>query len=106
MDQNPSRVACQCLLNLETKYEDKDENVDADKTRTVTPVGGLQSTQLEEIDIDFTVPGMSHAAVKEAENSRVQEHVKKIESHRHREALQAELQQNNVYTHSALIRRR
>ena len=35
--------------------------------------------------------------MKEAENSRVQELVKKIESHPPREALQADLQQNNVH---------
>ena len=54
-------------------------------------------TQLEEIDIDFRIPGLSHAVVKQAENFRVQELVKKIESHLHREALQADLQENNVY---------
>ena len=59
-------------------------------------MGGQQSTQEEEIDIDFRVPGLSHAVVKEAENFRVQELVKKIESHPHREALQPDLQQNNV----------
>ena len=79
------------------KSVDKDENVDADQTRTERPVGGQQSTQLEEIDIDFRVPGLSHAVVKEAEHLRVQELVKKIENHPHGEALQAELQQNNVY---------
>ena len=60
-------------------------------------MGGQQFTQLEEIDIDFSVRGLSHAVVKEAEHFRVQELVKKIESHPHREALQADLQQNNVY---------
>ena len=66
-------------------------------TRTGRPVGGQQSTQLEERDIDFRVPGLSHAVVKEAENFSVQELVKKkIESHPHREAFQADLQQNNV----------
>ena len=54
-------------------------------------------TQLEEIDIDFRVSGLPHAVVKQAENFRVRELVKKIESHPHREALQADLQQNNVY---------
>ena len=58
------------------------------------PTGSF--TQLEEIDIDFTVSGLPHAVVKEAENFRVQELVKKIESHPYREALQADLQQNNV----------
>ena len=52
---------------------------------------------MEELDIDFRVPGLSHAVVKEAEHFRVQELVKKIESHPHREALQADLQQNNLY---------
>ena len=50
-----------------------------------------------EHEIDFRVPGLLHAVVKEAEHLRVQEFVKKIESHPHREALHADLQQNNVY---------
>ena len=54
-------------------------------------------TQLEEIDIDFRVSGLPHAVVKQAENFRVREFVKKIESHAHREAPQVDLQQNNVY---------
>ena len=78
-------------------FEDKDENVDADQTRSGRPLSGHQFTQLEEIDIDFRVPGLSHAVVKEAEKIRVQEFVKKIESHPHGEALHADLQQNNVY---------
>ena len=35
--------------------------------------------------------------MKQAENFHVRELVKKIESHRHRRALQADLQRNNVY---------
>ena len=54
-------------------------------------------TQREEIDIDFRVSGLPHAVVKQAENVRVRELVKKIKSHPHREALQADLQQNNAY---------
>ena len=87
-------------------------------TRTERYEGGLESTQscvsmpikieeedqtgtgrpakVEELDIDFRVPGTSHAVVKEAEHLRVQELVKKTESNPHREALQADLQQNNV----------
>ena len=41
--------------------------------------------------------GLQHAVLKQAENFRVREFVKKIESHPHREALQADLEQNNVY---------
>ena len=53
--------------------------------------------KVEELDIDFRVPGLSHAVVREAEHLRVRELVEKIESHPHREALQADLQQNTVY---------
>ena len=84
-------------VELVDKYEDKDEDVDADQIKTVRPVGGQQFTQLEEIYIDFRVPGLSHAVVKQAEIFRVQELVKKIECHPQREALQADLQWNNVY---------
>ena len=87
-------------VELVDKDEDADDNVDADQTRTVRPVSEQPTgspTQLKEIDIDFRVPGLSHAVVKEAENLRVQELVKNIESHPHREGLQADLQQNNVY---------
>ena len=80
--------------------KDADENVDADHVTTGRPVGSEQSiglfTQREEIDIDFRVSGLPHAVVKQAENFRVRELVKKIESHPHRHALQADLQQNNA----------
>ena len=52
---------------------------------------------MEELDIDFRVPGLSNAVVKEAEHLRVQELVQRIENHPRRAALQADLQQNNVY---------
>ena len=77
-----------------------DENVDTDHVRTERPVEIEQSidlfTQRVDIDIDFRVSGLPHAVVKQAENFRVREHVK-IESHSHRQALQADLQQNNAY---------
>ena len=76
MNHHPARVVCQCLLNLVDKDEDADENVDADQTRTERPVDGQSFIQLEEIDIDFRVPGLSHAVVKETENFCVQEPVK------------------------------
>ena len=90
-------------------------------SRTVSPVGGQESTKeiekgtlfghedvkhstrtarpekVEELDIDFRAPGLSHAVVKEAKHLRVQELVQRIENHPHRAALQADLQQNNVY---------
>ena len=55
------------------------------------------STPFDEVDIDFRVSGLPHAVVTQADNSRVRELVKKIENHPHRQALQADLQQNNAY---------
>ena len=63
-----------------------------------SPVGGHLSPQLEEIDIDFRVSGLPHAVVKQAENFRVRELVKKIESHPYRETLQADLRENSAYS--------
>ena len=81
--------------------EDADENVDADQVRTVRPVESGQPTglftQREEIDIDCRVSALPHAVVKHAENFSVRELEQKIESHPHRRALQADLQQNNAY---------
>ena len=55
------------------------------------------SHNVRKIDIDFRVSGLPHAVVKEAENFRVRELVKKIESHPHRQARQAEQQQSNAH---------
>ena len=52
---------------------------------------------LNEVDIDFRIPGLPHSVVKQAENSRVRELVKKIENHPHRQSLQRDLQKNKAY---------
>ena len=65
-----------------------------DQTSTGRPV---LVDQEEEHEINFRVPGLSHAVVTEAKHLRVQELVKNIEKYRHREALHADLQQKNVY---------
>ena len=75
-----------CVLTL--------EHVENDQTGTGKPV---TVDQKEEHKIDFRVPGLSHLVVKESEHLRVQELVQRIESHPHRAAHQADLQQNNVY---------
>ena len=89
-----------CYTFNSDQDKDADENVDADHARTgrlVYEQPPFSSPQLEEIDIDFRVSGLPHAVVKQAENFRVRELVKKIESHLHRRAFQADLQQNNAY---------
>ena len=88
-------------LFVERLDEDKNADVEADHDRTGRPVVIGQPTgsciTFNEVDIDFRVSGLPHSVVKEAENFRVQELVKRIESHPHRRALQGDLQQNNVY---------
>ena len=58
---------------------------------------GNEQSMLNEVNIDFRLPGLPHSVVKQAENSRVRELVKKIENHPHRHALQRDLQQNKAY---------
>ena len=70
------------------------KHVESDQTGTGRPV---TVDQKEEHNIDFRVPRLSHSVVKAAEHLRVQELVQRIENHSHRAALQADLQQNNVY---------
>ena len=73
--------------------------------RTGTPVvcrdashaQGHEQSMLTEMNIDFRIPGLPHSVVKQAENSRVRELVKKIENHPDRHALQRDLQQNKAY---------
>ena len=70
------------------------KHVENDQTGTGKPV---TVDQMEEHNIDFRVPGLSHSVLKEAGHLRVQELVQRIENHLHRAALQADLQQNNIY---------
>ena len=104
--ENDTRFSLDCnntnLFERSEKDKDTDKNVDVDAAhdRTVRPVVIGQptgsSTPFYEVDIDIRVSGLPHAVVKQAENFRVRELVKKIESHPHRQALQADLQQNNA----------
>ena len=48
-------------------------------------------------NIDFGVSGLHHAVVKLTENLHVLELAKQIENHRHREAFQSDLQQNDSF---------
>ena len=52
---------------------------------------------VNEVDIDFRIPGLPHSVVKQAENCRVRKLVKQIENHPRRPSVQRDLQQNNAY---------
>ena len=65
--------------------------------RDASHAQGHEQSMLNEVDIDFRIPGLPHSVVKQAENSRVRELIKKIENHPHRQSLQRDLQQNKPY---------
>ena len=70
--------------------------------RTGQPVvnsdeSGHEQTMLNEVNMDFRIPGLPHSVVKHAESSRVRELVKKIENHPDRQSIQLDLQQNKAY---------
>ena len=62
---------------------------------------GHEQSMLNEVDIDFRIPGLPLSVVKQADNYRVRELVKKIENHPHEQSLQRDLQQTMPTTHLA-----
>ena len=96
MKELGSEVARQAEVDQPTQ---PNPNPDHDRTERPVVIGQPtgSSTPFKGVDIDFRVSGLPHAVVKQAENSRIRELVKKIENHLHRQALQADLQQNNAY---------
>ena len=65
--------------------------------RDASHAQGHEQSMVNEVNIDFRIPGLPHSVVKQAQNSRVRELVKKIENHPHRQFLQGDLQQNKAY---------
>ena len=62
------------------------------RDRTEQPVenrdeSSHEQTMLNEVNMDFRIPGLPHSVVKQAESSRVRELVKKIENHPDRHSL-------------------
>ena len=92
MKELGSEVAQQAGVNQPTQ---PNPNPNHDRTERPVVIGQPtgSSTLFDEVDIDFRESGLPHAVVKQAENSRVRELVKKIENHPHRQDLQADLQQ-------------
>ena len=55
-----------------------------------------EQTMLNEVNMDFLIPGLPHSVVIQDQNSRVRELVKKIDNFPHRHSLQRDLQQNEA----------
>ena len=52
---------------------------------------------LDELNMDFRIPGLPHIVVKHAQSISVRELFQKIENHPDRHALQQDLRQNQAY---------
>ena len=52
---------------------------------------------LNEVDMDFRIPGLPHSVVKQAQSTSVRELIQKIENHPDRLALQHDLRQNQSF---------
>ena len=81
---------------IETRSS-REEAENHDRTERPVVCSQDERSMLNEVDIDFRIPGLQHSVVKQADNSRVRELVKKIEDHPHRQSLQRDLQQNNAF---------
>ena len=57
----------------------------------------LEQTVLNEVNMDFRIPGLPHSVVKHSQSTSVRELVQKIENHPNRHALQQDLRQNQAY---------
>ena len=58
---------------------------------------GLEQTMLNEVNMDFIIPGLPHSIVKHAQSTSVRELIQKIENHPDRHALQQDLRQNQPF---------
>ena len=56
-----------------------------------------EQTILNEVNIDFRIPGLPHSVVKHAQSTSVRELLQKIENHPDRHALQQDLRQNQAF---------
>ena len=54
-------------------------------------------TMLNEVNMDFRIPGLPHSVVKHEQSTSVRELIQKIENHPDRHALQQDLRQNQAY---------
>ena len=56
-----------------------------------------EQTMLNEVNMDFRIPGLPHSVVKQAQSTSARDLIQKIENHPDRQSLQRDLQQNKAY---------
>ena len=93
----PQRGAHHSQESETRSFREEEANHDRTGKPVVCRDANHERSMLNEVDIDFRIPGLPHSGVKQANNYRVRELVKKIENHPHRQSLQRDPQQNNAY---------
>ena len=98
-DTSHAQGASQTRSSHESTNFNVEDETNHDRTRkpVVCRDANHEQSMLYVADIDFRIPGLPHSVVKQTENCRVRELVKKIEKHLHRETLQRDLQLNKAY---------
>ena len=56
-----------------------------------------EQTMLNEVNVDFRIPGLPHSVVKHAQSTSVRELIQKIENHPDRHALQQDLRESQSF---------
>ena len=94
---------CQIVAKTRSCHESERFNVGYKtlRERTERPVvnhddSSHEQTMLNEVNMDFRIPGLPHSVVKHAKNTSVRELIHKIENHPDRHALQQDLRQNQA----------
>ena len=101
-DASHAQGACQTRSSDDSKSFNVEDKTAHGRTgqpivcRDASHEPGNEQSMLNEVNIEFRIPGLPHSVVKQADNYRVRELVKKIENH-HRHSLQRDLQQNEAY---------
>ena len=101
-DASHAQGASQTRSSHDNKSFNVEDETNHDRTgrpvvcRDASHEQGHEQPKLNEVDTDFRIPGLPHSVVKQAENYRVRDLVKKIDNHPHRQSLQIDLQQHKA----------
>ena len=95
--ESPGKKSYESQSPCNAKAEKYDRTVKPVVDRDTCHEPGNEQSMLNEVDIDFRKPGLPHSVVKQADDYRVRELIRKIENHPHKQSLQRDLQQNEAY---------
>ena len=102
VETNTENVPDSCKTRSCHESERFNVGVKTLRERTERPVvnhdySSHEQTMLNEVNMDFRIPGLPHSVVKHAQSTSVRELIQKIENHPDRLAPQQDLRQNQAY---------